>query len=176
MARIVVYAYCELYAVRALLETEAARLIPLPIPEASLARLIRIQEQHDEAVLASSPPRMFWANLAFHQALFELTGNETLQRAIAEYVRQTHPIRFSALVTLKRSSRCVHSTSCPRAMPTWLHICITLDNKVNHGLKCYPGLNHAKSSYSGLIFPSRMTFAHLVLSLCSATVASSGVV
>lgn len=88
----------ELYAVRTLLETEAARLIPLPIPPASLARLVAIQEQHDEAVLASSPPRVFRANLAFHRALFELTGNETLQRAIAEYARQTHPIRFSALV------------------------------------------------------------------------------
>ncbi len=88
----------ELYAVRALLEAEAARLIPLPIPEVSFARLVAIQEQHDEAVLASSPPRVFRANLAFHQALFELTGNETLQRAIAEYARQTHPIRFSALV------------------------------------------------------------------------------
>lgn len=88
----------ELYAVRTLLETEAARLIPLPIPPASLARLVAIQERHDEAVLASSPPRVFRANLAFHRALFELTGNETLQRAIAEYARQTHPIRFSALV------------------------------------------------------------------------------
>lgn len=88
----------ELYAVRALLETESARLIPLPIPEASFARLVVIQKQHDEGVLASSPPRVFRANLAFHQALFELTGNETLQRAIAEYARQTHPIRFSALV------------------------------------------------------------------------------
>jgi DNA-binding GntR family transcriptional regulator len=88
----------ELYAVRALLETEAARLIPLPIPEASFARLVGIHDQHDEAVLASSPPRVFRANLAFHQALFELTGNKTLQRAIAEYARLTHPIRFSALV------------------------------------------------------------------------------
>ena len=87
----------ELYAVRGLLETEAARLIPLPIPEDSLAGLLAIQEQHDEAVLASSPPRVFRANLAFHQALFELTGNQTLQQAIAEYARQTHPIRFSAL-------------------------------------------------------------------------------
>lgn len=88
----------ELYAVRALLETEAARLIPLPIHEASFGRLVAIQEQHDEAVQASNPPRVFRANQAFHQALFELTGNETLQRAITEYARQTHPIRFSALV------------------------------------------------------------------------------
>ena len=88
----------ELYIVRGLLETEAARLIPLPIPEASLAGLVAIQDQHDEAVLANSAPRVFRANLMFHQALFALTGNEALQRAIAEYARQTHPIRFSALV------------------------------------------------------------------------------
>jgi DNA-binding GntR family transcriptional regulator len=89
----------ELYGVRALLETEAARLIPLPVPEASLAKLVAIQQQHDDAVMAGSAPRVFRANLAFHQALFELAGNETLQRAIGEYARQTHPIRFSALVS-----------------------------------------------------------------------------
>lgn len=89
----------ELYALRALLETEAARLIPLPVPEPSLARLVAIQQQHDEAVQANSAPRVFRANLAFHQALFELSGNETLQRAIAEYARQTHTIRFGALVS-----------------------------------------------------------------------------
>jgi DNA-binding GntR family transcriptional regulator len=89
----------ELYAVRALLETEAARQVPLPVSEASLAKLVAIQQQHDEAVQANSAPRVFRANLAFHQALFELTGNDTLQRAIAEYARQTHPIRFSALVS-----------------------------------------------------------------------------
>lgn len=89
----------ELYALRVLLETEAVRLIPLPVPETSLEKLIAIQRQHDEAVRAKSLPRVFRANLAFHQALFELTGNETLQRAIAEYARQTHSIRFSAMVS-----------------------------------------------------------------------------
>lgn len=95
----------ELYALRALLETEAVRLIPLPVPESSLEKLVAIQRQHDEAVRASSPPRAFRANLAFHQALFELTGNETLQRAIAEYARQTHSIRFSALVSSEYRER-----------------------------------------------------------------------
>ena len=89
----------ELYAVRGLLETEAARLIPLPISEPALTQLIAIQELHDKAVRDNSPARVFRANLAFHQALFALTGNLTLQRAIAEYARQTHPIRFGALVS-----------------------------------------------------------------------------
>lgn len=89
----------ELYGMRSLLETAAAREIPLPLPEAALEKLVAIQRQHDEAVEANSAPRVFRANLAFHQALFGLTGNDTLQRAIAEYARQTHPIRFSALVS-----------------------------------------------------------------------------
>lgn len=89
----------ELYGLRALLEAEAARQIPLPLPEAALEKLIAVQRQHDEAVEADSAPRVFRANLGFHQALFELTGNDTLRRAIDEYARQTHPIRFGALVS-----------------------------------------------------------------------------
>lgn len=89
----------ELYGVRSLLETEAARLIPLPVPEASLEKLIAIQQRHDEAVKAGSAPRVFRANLAFHQELFALAGNETLQHAIGEYARRTHSIRFGALVS-----------------------------------------------------------------------------
>lgn len=88
----------ELYAVRALLESEAARLIALPVAPTALERLVAIQARHDAAVRAGSAPRVFRENLAFHQALFELTGNQTLQRAIAEYARQTHPIRFGALI------------------------------------------------------------------------------
>ena len=98
----------ELYVVRGLLETEAARLIPLPIPQASLAALMAIQDQHDEAVQANSPPRVFRINLMFHQALFALAGNEALQRAIGEYARQTHPIRFSALVGADYRERARH--------------------------------------------------------------------
>jgi DNA-binding GntR family transcriptional regulator len=98
----------ELYAVRGLLETEAARLIPLPVPEPALGKLVGIQQQHDEAVDANDPRRVFRANLGFHEALFELTGNETLQRAIAEYARQTHPIRFSSLVTAGYRERARH--------------------------------------------------------------------
>ena len=86
----------ELYQLRALLETQAASLIPQsPDPDA-LNELIEIQEAHDAAVQANDPRRVFRANVRFHQALFGLTGNVVLQRAIAEYARQTHPIRFSS--------------------------------------------------------------------------------
>ena len=89
----------ELYAMRALLEGEAARLIPLPASEADLKPLLAVQKQHDAAVRAGDTAAVFRANLEFHEALFALSGNATLQAAIAEYARQTHPIRFSSLVS-----------------------------------------------------------------------------
>ena len=39
---------------------------------------------------------VFRINLAFHQELFALAGNDTLHKAITEYARQTHPIRFAS--------------------------------------------------------------------------------
>jgi DNA-binding GntR family transcriptional regulator len=42
---------------------------------------------------------VFRANLAFHREFFALTGNDVLERAIAEYARQTHAIRFATLAS-----------------------------------------------------------------------------
>jgi DNA-binding GntR family transcriptional regulator len=89
----------ELYALRGLLETQAARLIPLPVNTHQLQALTAIQREHDDAVAAQDPRRVFRVNLAFHQALFALAGNQVLQQAIAEYARRTHSIRFLSLLT-----------------------------------------------------------------------------
>jgi DNA-binding GntR family transcriptional regulator len=88
----------ELYALRELLEAQAARSIVLPVAEADLQALRQIQRRHDAAVKRGDAPAVFRANLAFHEALFALCGNATLRAAIAEYARQTHPIRFASLV------------------------------------------------------------------------------
>jgi len=89
----------ELYDLRGLLETEAARRVALPVPPERLDRLIGIQRQHDAAVAAADARTVFRVNLAFHQELFSLGSSETLRKAIAEYARQTHPIRFASLVS-----------------------------------------------------------------------------
>jgi len=89
----------ELYAVRTLLEAEAARLIKYPVAADRLEQLVAVQAEHDAAVASQDARSVFRSNLAFHQALFGLTGNETLRRAIAEYARQAHPIRFASLVS-----------------------------------------------------------------------------
>jgi DNA-binding GntR family transcriptional regulator len=89
----------ELYAMRILLESEAARRMPLPPDGAALERLAAIQRDHDKAVERKNLRDVFRANLAFHRALFSLTGDEVLERAIAEYARQTHAIRFGTLAS-----------------------------------------------------------------------------
>ncbi|MEF7613197.1 GntR family transcriptional regulator [Aquincola sp. MAHUQ-54] len=89
----------ELYALRSLLETEAARLIPLPAGKAGVQALAEIQQAHDAAVAAGDARGVFRSNLAFHEALFSMAGHEVLQQAIAEYARRTHAIRFQSLVS-----------------------------------------------------------------------------
>lgn len=89
----------DLYELRGMLESEAARRITLPVASDRLARLVAIQERHDAAVADGDTRRVFRANLAFHQELFSLSSNDTLRKAIAEYARQTHPIRFASLVS-----------------------------------------------------------------------------
>lgn len=89
----------ELYEVRTMLETEAARRIDPQLVASRLDRLIAIQTQHDAAVAAGDARRVFRVNLAFHQELFSLCSNVTLQNAIAEFARQCHPIRFASLVS-----------------------------------------------------------------------------
>ncbi|SOE46812.1 Transcriptional regulator, GntR family [plant metagenome] len=98
----------ELYAVRELLETEAARQVPCPPAPEDLQRLIDVQRQHDAAVAAEDPRAVFRTNLAFHQTLFGLCENLVLQKAIQEYARQTHSIRFSTLVSADYRSRARH--------------------------------------------------------------------
>lgn len=88
----------ELYQLRELLEAEAARILPCPLPTAALDRLKAIQGEHDRAVADADPRAVFHTNLRFHETLFSFCNNGVLQRVIQEYARQTHAIRFSSLV------------------------------------------------------------------------------
>lgn len=89
----------ELYAMRSLLAAEATRRMPLPPDAGAIERLSEIQRGHDRAVKKKNLRDVFRANLAFHREFFSLTGDEVLERAIAEYARQTHAIRFGTLAS-----------------------------------------------------------------------------
>ena len=95
----------ELYQVRELLEAEAARLLPCPLPQPALQGLIDIQREHDAAVAQLDPRAVFRCNQRFHEALFACCENGVLQKAIREYARQTHPIRFSSLADARYRER-----------------------------------------------------------------------
>ena len=89
----------ELYAVRQILETSCARLIPLPVETRRLAPIEKIQREHAAAIRNRDVRAVFRANLAFHAAVFRLCGNDALLEAIADFARRTHPVRLTTLVT-----------------------------------------------------------------------------
>lgn len=92
----------HLYEMRALLETEAMRRVPLPLPAPALEQLQRIQAGHDAAVLNEDLRNIFRTNQEFHRLLFAQCGNSFLSQAIEDFARRTHAIRFGALVARER--------------------------------------------------------------------------
>ena len=88
----------ELYALRELLEADAARRIVFPVSSEALEALTAIQAEHDEAAGAGDLRRVFRANMAFHHAFFALSESQVLTEAIQEYERRTHAIRSVPIV------------------------------------------------------------------------------
>jgi len=84
----------QLYMLRNLLETNAARLIPMPMAKADIADLKRLQAVHDQAVSSGDLGAVYHANVAFHRSLFAKSGNHYLADAINDIAQRTHGIRF----------------------------------------------------------------------------------
>jgi DNA-binding GntR family transcriptional regulator len=87
----------QIFAVRAVLEAEAARQIPLPVEGDLIETLNAVQSEHDEAVETSDLARAFRVNIRFHQTLFEACGNPYLVKAINDFAFKTHGIRSYSL-------------------------------------------------------------------------------
>jgi DNA-binding GntR family transcriptional regulator len=87
----------QLYILRDLLETSAAEQIVLPVGQADLDELKRIQARHDQAVANDDPAGIFRMNHDFHRKLFSLCRNTYLAGAIETYAQQAHAIRFLVL-------------------------------------------------------------------------------
>jgi DNA-binding GntR family transcriptional regulator len=86
----------EIYAVREELEVMAVRILPFPVAPTSLAELENIQEQHGAAIDNDDMLAVFYANLNFHQTLFELCGNACLIETIKTLEQKVYGIRFYA--------------------------------------------------------------------------------
>ncbi|MCI0752887.1 GntR family transcriptional regulator [Teichococcus vastitatis] len=87
----------QLYALREMLETQAAALIPLPLGDDALAPLHALQRRHAQAVAASDARAVFRADLAFHRALYAHCGNVFLAETIEELGQRAQVIRYASL-------------------------------------------------------------------------------
>ena len=61
--------------VREELEVMAARILPLPVPNADIIRLETIQREHGKAADAGDLLAVFHSNVQFHRLPFSLCGN-----------------------------------------------------------------------------------------------------
>lgn len=83
----------DLYQVREILETSAARMTPLPAPEGSTAALDDVQHAHDGAIAAGDYRAVFNLNIEFHRVQFSTCPNPKLSAAIEEFARKVHIVR-----------------------------------------------------------------------------------
>ena len=83
----------DIYGVRVLLETGAARITPLPAPISAIAGMEHIQDLHEQAVHEGNFRRVFSLNIDFHHLQYSICPNAELSRAIAEFSRRAHMIR-----------------------------------------------------------------------------------
>ncbi|MBL6929432.1 MAG: GntR family transcriptional regulator [Rhodospirillales bacterium] len=84
----------QLYAVRELLESEAARMIPLPAEKGLIRALTAIHKSHGKAVAAGELRAIYRSNIRYHEILFEACGNPYLVEAIGQLAMKANLIRF----------------------------------------------------------------------------------
>ncbi|MGH8617356.1 MAG: GntR family transcriptional regulator [Burkholderiales bacterium] len=97
----------QIYEVRELLQEQALRRMPLPVPRAVIARLREIHRRYCAAVRAGDLSTVFRANDELHDAIFDACGNAVLADAIKKYTWLTHGVRsrvFADPTHLKRAT------------------------------------------------------------------------
>ncbi len=87
----------QIFAVRELLEAEAARQIPLPVPQDVIEVLQEIYQAHSAAVQSGDLHTAFRANIRFHQTLFRACGNPYLAEVINSFAFKSHGVRSFSL-------------------------------------------------------------------------------
>jgi DNA-binding GntR family transcriptional regulator len=85
----------EIYDVRELLQRQAALWIPLP--DALIAELTAIHEEHGRHVEAGYLRGVHEANDRFHLTLFGACGNSYLVQSIVLYMRLSLPVRANSM-------------------------------------------------------------------------------
>jgi len=87
----------QIYAVRKLLEAEAAAQIPMPADPDLIAALEKVYAENSEAVASGDLRQSFRSNIRFHQVFFSACGNPYLVEAIENFALKSHAIRSYSL-------------------------------------------------------------------------------
>ena len=98
----------EIYEMRALLQAEAARRIPLPAPRELASRIGAIHVAHGRAIALQDLGAVCTLNSDFHRAVFAACGNRYLAQTIDRLWTESLAIRCYAIgdpVLLARSQR-----------------------------------------------------------------------
>ena len=83
----------NIYDIRELLETEAARRTLLPVDPTCIGELNRIQTLHEEATISENFRAVFRLNIEFHRTQYAACSNPYLVQTIEDYARKAHLIR-----------------------------------------------------------------------------------
>lgn len=89
----------EIYAVRELLQRQAALWIPLPAPDSLIAELNAIHLEHGQHIEAGFLRGVHEANDRFHLTLFGACGNDHLVQSIELYMRLSLPVRANSMAS-----------------------------------------------------------------------------
>ncbi len=87
----------QIYAVRELVQRQAALLIPLPAPQALIDELMAIHEEHGEHIESGYLRGVHETNDRFHLTLFGACGNKYLVQTIELYMRFSLPVRANSM-------------------------------------------------------------------------------
>jgi DNA-binding GntR family transcriptional regulator len=88
----------QIYAVREILEREAAARIAFPLTKLKLEAIEEAQRGHDRAVAKLDAKAVFRANFEFHRSLFAACDNPYLAAAIDDFRQKTHVVWSYAIV------------------------------------------------------------------------------
>lgn len=87
----------QIYDVRELVQRQAALLIPLPVPESLIRRLLEIHAEHGAHIESGFLRGVHEANDSFHLTLFGACGNKYLVQTIEHYMRYSLPVRAHSM-------------------------------------------------------------------------------
>lgn len=87
----------QIYAVRELVQRQAALMIPLPAPQRLIDELLVIHEEHGRHIESGYLRGVHETNDRFHLTLFGACGNKYLVQTIELYMRYSLPVRANSM-------------------------------------------------------------------------------